>query len=164
MRRSAAALSGGKQTKGGVSSFAYQGTNSHATIGPLKLIQANLYHSQLNWERQRFWFQVHNPPLDVQDPFVQRYLLPCPPALGLSLEISTAFLWSKDSVKAGQQECGWSLCMRAGDKPSLAVDCAQVRQHDRGCVCSSPAKKACFGISSRPQHTGQSHLARRWHA
>ena len=70
MRRSASTLPSSQQTKGGVSSFAYQGTNSHVTIGALRLIQANLYHSQLMWERQRFWFQVHIPTLYVQDPFV----------------------------------------------------------------------------------------------
>ena len=72
VRRSASTLPSSKQTKGGVSSFAYQGTNSHATIGALKHIQANLYHSQMTWERQKFWFQVHNPSSDVLGPFCAR--------------------------------------------------------------------------------------------
>ena len=83
VRRSASTLSSSKQTKGGVSSFAYQGTNSHATIGALKLIQASLYHSQLTWERQKFWYQVHSPPPDVQDPCGPE-LCACAPRLGKS--------------------------------------------------------------------------------
>ena len=100
MRRSASTLSSSKQTKGGVSSFAYQGTNSHATIGALKLIQASLYHSQLTWERQRFWYQVHNPPFYAQDPCGPE-LFACAPRLGTSCWEHSLPVVAKDSVEAG---------------------------------------------------------------
>ena len=58
MRRQPSMLPGASQPLAGVSSFAYQGTNSHViagAVGPAVAYEAP--RSQL-WHQQRFWYQV----------------------------------------------------------------------------------------------------------
>ncbi len=51
--------------KGGVSSFAYQGTNSHVTVGAPQHCHALVVCPQRFWDLRKFWFQVRTPPQSI---------------------------------------------------------------------------------------------------
>jgi len=59
-RRAASTLPFVDNSKGGVSSFAYQGTNSHVTVGAMQHCHALVERPQRFWDHRKFWFQVHN--------------------------------------------------------------------------------------------------------
>lgn len=58
VRRAASAMPTRDGARAGVSSFAYQGTNSHAIVGGACAFPARVDLRQRQWQRRRFWFQV----------------------------------------------------------------------------------------------------------
>ena len=57
IRRQTTSLPTSKQPLAGVSSFAYQGTNSHVVAGGLCQAHATI-KSQATWHHRRYWYQV----------------------------------------------------------------------------------------------------------
>lgn len=65
VRRAVGALPFVFGRKGGVSSFAYQGTNAHVVLGQGQQLREPRALPPLVWLRQRYWYQVsrRNPPM-----------------------------------------------------------------------------------------------------
>ena len=57
-RRTASTLPSDEHCKGGVSSFAYQGTNSHVIVGAPQHCHALVERPQRFYEQRKYWFQV----------------------------------------------------------------------------------------------------------
>lgn len=61
-RREATALASPNASEdaiaGGVSSFAYQGTNSHVVLGGMCRHPARVEQPQRHWQHRKFWFQA----------------------------------------------------------------------------------------------------------
>ena len=57
-RRTATTLPLSEGGKGAVSSFAYQGTNSHVIVGAPQGYHALVNRPQRFWDHRKFWFQV----------------------------------------------------------------------------------------------------------
>ena len=64
-RRAASTTTSDDGGKGGVSSFAYQGTNSHVTVGAPQHCHALVVCPQRFWDLRKFWFQVRTPPQSI---------------------------------------------------------------------------------------------------
>ena len=58
VRRTATTLPFSKRGKAAVSSFAYQGTNSHVIVGAPQGCHALVNRPQRFWDHRKFWFQV----------------------------------------------------------------------------------------------------------
>ncbi len=79
VRRAASAMPSREGARAGVSSFAYQGTNSHVIVGGTCDSPARVDLRQRQWQRRRFWFQVLRLRLAAS-------IMPARPVLAFSLQ------------------------------------------------------------------------------